>query len=332
VSPVATPPVVVVTGATAGVGRAIVRAYADRGAAIALLARGQEALEATEREVTARGGRSLAIPTDVADAAAVEEAATRAERELGPIRVWVNNAMTSVFSPIAELEAEEIARVTAVTYLGVVHGTLAALRRMRPRDKGTIVQVGSALAFRGIPLQAAYCAAKHAAKGFTDSLRAELLHDRSNIRVTEVHLPAVNTPQFDWVRSRLPNKAQPVPPIYQPELAARTILWAADRGRERVHLGPSTVATVWGSRFFPSLVDRYLARTGYGSQQTDEPEPSGRPDNLRSPVEGDRGAHGRFDGRAHETSLQAWITRNRGWIAAAAIAGAMVSLGRRGDR
>jgi short-subunit dehydrogenase len=312
--------VVVVTGASAGVGRAVVRALGRRGASVGLIARGGDGLEATAREVRSQGGRAMILPVDVARAHEVDEAAERVEAELGPIDGWVNNAMTSVFSPVKETPAAEIRRVTEVTYLGYVHGTLAALRRMQRRGRGTIVQVGSALAFRGIPLQAAYCAAKHAITGFTDSLRAELLHDRSAIYVTEVHLPALNTPQFGWVRSRLPRKAQPVPPLYQPEIAADAILWAMEHPRRHLYVGLPTAATIWASRLAPSLVDRYLARTGFDSQQTDEPESPGRPDNLDEPVEGDHGAHGAFDGRAHTGSPQLWLTTHRRQLVAALLA------------
>jgi short-subunit dehydrogenase len=319
------PRVVVVTGASAGVGRATVRAFARRGASVGLLARGIEGLEAAAKDVEGLGGQALALSVDVADARAVAKGAAQVEETLGPIDVWVNNAMTSVFSPIVEMTPEEIRRVTEVTYLGVVHGTLAALRHMRPRDAGVIVQVGSALAFRGIPLQAAYCGAKHAITGFTDSLRTELLHDGSGVRVTEVHLPALNTPQFRWVRSRLPRRAQPVPPIYQPEIAAEAIVWAVGHRRRHLHVGLPTVATIWASRFVPSLVDRYLGRTGFEAQQTEEPEEPGRPDNLEQPAEGDRGAHGAFDERARSRSTHLWVTTHRGPVliaAAAALAAA----------
>jgi short-subunit dehydrogenase len=316
------PRVVVVTGASAGVGRATVRAFAARGASVGLLARGRQGLEAAAKEVEAAGVRALPLSVDVADADAVEAAAARMEEDLGPIDVWVNNAMTSVFSPVSDTPALEIRRVTDVTYLGAVHGTLSALRRMRSRDRGVIVQVGSALSFRGIPLQAAYSAAKHAVTGFTDSVRTELLHDGSAVRLTEVHLPALNTPQFGWVRSRLPRKAQPVPPIYQPEIAADAIVWATMHRRRHVHVAGPTVATIWASRFFPSLVDRYLGRTGFDAQQTDEPEDPGRPDNLERPVEGDRGAHGDFDARAKQRSLHLWLTTRRASVGAVALLGA----------
>ena len=311
--------VVVITGASAGVGRATARAFARRADGVALLARGAEGLRSTAKEIEAEGSRALVHPVDVADADAVEAAAQRIESELGPIDVWVNNAMTAVFSPISEMAPEEVRRVTEVTYLGVVHGTLAALRRMRPRDRGVIVQVGSALAFRGIPLQAAYCGAKHAAVGFADSLRAELWHEGSGIRVTEVHLPALNTPQFGWVRSRLARRAQPVPPIYQPEVAAEAIVWGATHRRRHLYVGLPTVATTWAARLFPSLIDRYLGRTGFESQQTDEPGVAGRPDNLMHPVEGDRGAHGDFDRRAHGRSVHLFLTTHRAQMAGAAL-------------
>jgi short-subunit dehydrogenase len=328
--PTAFPQVVVVTGASAGVGRATVRAFAARGASIGLLARGSEGIQAAAKEVRAEGGRALPISVDLADATAVEAAAARVDQELGSIDAWVNNAMTSVFSPISETAPEEIQRVTEVTYLGVVHGTMSALRRMRPRDRGVIVQVGSALAFRGIPLQAAYCGAKHAITGFTDSLRAELLHEGSNVRVTEVHLPALNTPQFGWVRSRLPRKAKPVPPIYQPEIAAEAIVWAATHRRRHLHVGWPTVATIWASRLFPSLVDRYLGLTGFAAQQTEDPEDPNRPDNLERSIEGDRGAHGDFDSLAASRSPHLWAaTHRRPLLSAAGVAAAATLLARR---
>lgn len=293
---------VVVTGASAGVGRAVARAFAERGASVALVARGRDGLHAAAREVEAAGGRALVLPLDTADAAAVEHAAARAEAELGPIDVWVNNAMVSVFAPVSQLTADEVRRVTEVTYLGYVHGTLSALRRMAPRDRGTIVQVGSALAYRSIPLQAAYCGAKHAIEGFTESLRCELRHDRSGVRVTSVHLPAVNTPQFGWVRNRLSRRAQPVPPIFQPEVAARAIVWAADRAPRELKVGWPTVRAVYLERVVPGLLDRYLAAKGYDGQQTGEPADPDGPDNLFGPLPGDAGAHGRFDERAHRSS------------------------------
>ena len=309
--------VVVVTGASAGVGRAVARAFAQRGADVGLVARGAEGLDEVRREVEAHGRRALAVPTDVADADAVERAAAAVEDELGAIDVWVNAAMTSVFSPVHQLGADEVRRVTEVTYLGSVNGILAALRRMRPRDVGTIVQVGSALAYRSIPLQASYCAAKFAIRGFVDSLRCELLHEGSRVRITSVHLPAVNTPQFSLVRTRLPRHPQPAPPIFQPEVAAEAVVWASEHSRREVMVGGSTVATVVANKLAPGLVDRYLARTGYDSQQSDQPVQPDRPDNLYEPVSGDHGAHGVFDSRAHERSIHLRLTIKMRAIAAA---------------
>ncbi|WP_242884697.1 SDR family oxidoreductase [Actinomadura litoris] len=298
--------VVVITGASAGVGRAVARAFAARGARVALLARGNAGLEAAAAEVEELGGTALPIVVDVADAAQVDAAADRAERTLGPIGVWVNNAFTGVFAPFDEITPEEYRRVTEVTYLGTAHGTRAALARMKPRDSGVIVQVGSALAYRGIPLQSAYCGAKHAIEGFTESLRAELLHDRSAVKVTMVQLPALNTPQFDWVRSRLPRRPQPVPPIYQPEVAARAVVHAADNPRRRERwVGGSTIATLLAEKVVPGLLDRYLGRTGYRSQQTGDRRPEVDPGNLWEPCDDDRdhGAHGAFDDSAKPRSL-----------------------------
>jgi NAD(P)-dependent dehydrogenase (short-subunit alcohol dehydrogenase family) len=322
--------VVVVTGASSGVGRACVREVARRGASVGLLARGQEGLEAARREVEQLGGRALVLPLDVADADAVDAAAAAVEEDLGPIDVWINNAMVSVFSPIAELRAEEVRRVTEVTYLGTVHGTLAALSRMRPRDRGVVVQVGSALAYRAIPLQAAYCAAKHAVEGFTESLRCELLHEGSGVRVTMVQLPALNTPQFEVVRTRLPRHPKPVPPIYQPEVAARAVADAAERPRRELWVGGSTVQAIVGNRLAPGLLDRYLARTGYDAQQTAEPVEPGRSDNLDDPLPGDRGAHGRFDAEARPSALRLAVAGNGGLVAAVAAATAALLVLRRG--
>ncbi|MFL5518614.1 MAG: SDR family oxidoreductase [Gemmatimonadales bacterium] len=306
------PRVVVVTGASAGLGRAIARMFGARGAVVGLIARGPDGLAAAEREIRDGGGRALALPADVADAAAVDAAADRIEREIGPIDVWINNAMASVFSPVREMRPEEYRRVTEVTYLGCVHGTLAALRHMLPRDRGTIVQVSSALAFRAIPLQSAYCAAKHAIKGFTESLRTELLHDGSGVRVTMVHMPALNTPQFDWVRSRLAHKAQPVPPVFQPEVGAEAVLFAVRHpGRRDLTVGGSSLEAIWANRVAPGALDRYLAKRGYRAQQRDEPEQPGRPDNLWSPLPGDHGAHGAFDRRARGHSMELWFTEHR---------------------
>jgi short-subunit dehydrogenase len=313
--------VVVVTGASAGVGRATAQALARRGAAVGLLARGEPGLTGVRAEVEAEGARCLAIRTDVADAGQVEQAAARVEKELGPIDVWINNAMLSVFSPTKELEPAEAERVTAVTYLGSVYGTLAALRRMLPRDRGVIVQVSSSLAFRSIPLQALYCGAKHAGKGFLESLRSELLHDGSAVRVTMVHLPALNTPQFDQVKSRLPRRPRPVAPIYQPEVAAEAILWAAERVPRDLYVGFSSLAAVTANKLAPGLVDRYLARTGYDAQQTAEPEDPARPYNLWEPLAVDLGAHGRFDGEARPHNLHLLARTHRPVVALVAAAG-----------
>jgi NAD(P)-dependent dehydrogenase (short-subunit alcohol dehydrogenase family) len=308
------PEVVVVTGASAGLGRAIVRAFAKEGAHIGLLARGRDGLEAGREEVEALGGKALVIPADVANAEAIEEAAETVEREFGPIDVWINNAMVSVFSPVKEMTPQDYKRVTEVTYLGVVYGTLAALKRMLPRDRGVIVQVGSALAYRGIPLQSAYCAAKHAIQGFHDSLRSELIHDKSNVRVTMVQLPAMNTPQFSWVKSRLPRKPQPVPPIYQPEIGADAVLFGAHHDRREMYVGYPTVEAIIGDKIAPGFADWYLARNGYDAQQTDEPVGPDRRDNLWEPVPGDHGAHGTFDDRASTSSPQLWASKNRKWL------------------
>ncbi|HLE00982.1 MAG TPA: SDR family oxidoreductase [Bdellovibrionota bacterium] len=303
--------VVVVTGASAGIGRATVREFARQGASIGLMARGLDGLRAAKMEVERLGGRALILQTDVADPEAVETAAERIEQEFGPIDIWVNNAMASVFSPVKEMKPEEYRRVMEVTYLGYVHGTLSALRRMLARDSGVIVQVGSALAYRSIPLQSAYCAAKHAILGFTESLRSELLHDHSRVRVTMVEAPAANTPQFGWVRSRLPNKAQPVPPIFQPELIARAILFAAAHPRREVKVGFSTVKAIFAEKFVPSLADWYLAKRGYSGQQTDMPRDPRQPENLYAPVPGDHGARGSFDSAAKRFSWQFWAAENR---------------------
>jgi NAD(P)-dependent dehydrogenase (short-subunit alcohol dehydrogenase family) len=311
--------VVVITGASAGVGRATARKFAKDGARIGLLARGVDGLEGARKEVEELGGKGLVVPVDVADADRVEEAAAQIEAELGDIGIWINNAMTSVFSPIKQMTAEEFRRVTEVTYLGYVYGTLAALKRMLPRNRGVIVQVGSALAYRGIPLQSAYCAAKHAVQGFCDSLGCELLHDKSHVQLTMVQLPALNTPQFGWVKSRLPRKAQPVPPIFQPEVAAGAIYFAAHNPRREFHVGAPSVAVITANKFVPGLLDHYLARTGYDSQQHNGPEDPNRAHNLWQPVPGDHGAHGDFDARAKPWSAQLWSSEHCTWIALGAL-------------
>lgn len=317
--------VVVVTGASAGVGRAVVRRFAQEGAHIGLIARGLDGLEGARNDVEALGGKAIICQTDVSDPRAVERAAEKVEDAFGPIDVWINNATTSVFSPIKQMEPEEFKRVTEVTYLGTVYGTQAALKRMLPRDRGTIVQVGSALAYRAIPLQSAYCAAKHAIQGFTESLRCELIHDKSNVHATMVHLPALNTPQFSWNKSRLPNHPQPVPPIYQPEVAAEAIHFAAHARRREMSVGLPTVIALYGNKVAPGLGDWYLGSQGYESQQTDEPIDPNRPNNLWEPVAGDHGAHGIFDARAHAFSPQAWANMNRSVISlgVGAFAGAL---------
>jgi short-subunit dehydrogenase len=313
--------VVAITGASLGVGRATAIAFAREGYDVALIARAAESLNAASAEVDASGsGRVLACPADVAFADQVDAAAKCTEDELGPIDVWVNCAMASVFSPVEQYTAEEVRRTTDVTYLGCVYGMLAALRYMRPRDRGVIVNVGSALCYRAIPLQAAYCGAKHAMLGFTSSLRCELLHDRSKVKVTLVHLPAINTPQFDQVRSRLVHNPQPVPPIFQPEVGARAILRAAEHPRREYWIGTPTVAAITAQRLIPGLLDHYLARTGFESQQTPEPADPNRADNLEQPVPGDLGIHGSFDDRAHAHSIQAWFSAHRRALASAGAA------------
>ena len=306
---------VVITGASAGIGRATAHLFGQRGANVALLARGAAGLDGAARDVEAGGGKALTIPTDVADYSAVAAAADETETAFGPIDVWVNVAFTSVFAPFAEITAEEFKRVTEVSYLGYVHGTMAALAKMRPRDRGTIVQVGSALSQRSIPLQSAYCGAKHAVNGFTESVRCELLHEHSQVRITVVQMPAVNTPQFSWVLSRLPRHPQPVPPIYQPEVAARGVLYAADHPeRKQYWVGESTVATLVAQKFVASLLDRYLGRTGYDSQQTDQRVNGQQPQNLWQPVDdeagSDHGAHGGFDDESHAHSPQLWLSHH----------------------
>ena len=318
--------VVVVTGATAGVGRAVVTEFARQGAHVGLIARGRERLEATKREVEELGGKALILQTDVADAQQVEAAAEKAERELGPIDIWVNDAMTTIFAPFLQITPDEFKRATEVTYLGQVYGTMAALKRMHARNRGTIVQVGSALAYRSIPLQSPYCGAKHAIVGFTDSIRSELIHDKSAVHITAVMLPAMNTPQFSWCRTRLPRHPQPVPPIFQPEVAARGIVWAATHKRREVYIGFPTVKAIYGNELAPGFADRYLAKNAFDGQQTSQPVSPDRPNNLFEPVEGDYGAHGIFDDRAKNFSIQnklnlesMTLIGHRGLVASAAL-------------
>ena len=319
--------VIVVTGASAGLGRAIVERFARDGAAIGLIARGKERLEQARASVESLGGRGLVLPLDVADADAVDKAAARVEMELGPIDVWINNAMVSVYSPIKDMPAAEFRRVTEVTYLGYVHGTLAALKRMLPRDRGVIIQVGSALAHRSIPLQSAYCASKHAIMGFHESLLSELLHDGSHVRTTMVQMPAMNTPQFDWAKSRLPGQTQPVPPIFQPEIGADAVHHAVrhDVGREFLVAWP-TVKAVVGEKFVPGYIDRRLGRSGYASEQTGAPADQDRPDNLWQPAPGNFGAHGRFDALSKDQSVELWLAKRTPWLAllGAALTGVML--------
>ncbi|MGH3795346.1 MAG: SDR family oxidoreductase [Pseudonocardiaceae bacterium] len=317
--------VVVITGASAGIARATAQQFGARGAQVALLARGQAGLDGAAKDVENAGGRALAIPTDVADYDQIEASARQVEDTLGPIDVWINAAFTSVFAPFREIKPEEFRRVTEVSYLGFVYGTMVALARMRPRDRGTIVQVGSALGQRSIPFQSAYCGAKHAINGFTESLRTELTHEGSNVHVTVVQMPAVNTPQFSWVLSRLPNHPQPVPPIYQPEVAARGVVFAADHPRRKQYwVGASTVGTLVGQKIAPALLDRSLAKTGFQSQQTDDKADPDRPHNLWKPVDGkdghDHGAHGIFGDKAHNRAPQLWFSHHARLLSSTAAA------------
>jgi NAD(P)-dependent dehydrogenase (short-subunit alcohol dehydrogenase family) len=316
-------PVVVITGSSAGLGRAIAHAFAKRGARLALLARNPEALQAAVEECEALGGHAMAIPTDVSDAEAVQSAADRVEREIGPIDVWINDAMVSVFSPVKQMEASDYKRVTEVLYLGFVHGTMAALKHMLPRDRGTIIQIGSALAYRSIPLQSAYCGCKHAIVGFTDSLRCELHHDNSNVKLTQVHMPAMNTTQFDWVKNRMPDNTQPVPPIFEPELAAEVVVAAAyaKKPRREYWVGTPTVEAIVGQKFIPGILDWYLGKTGYKSQQIQsEPRDPNAPNNLYQYVPGRHSARGKFSDRSARTSAEVFVSLHRHWFALGAIA------------
>jgi short-subunit dehydrogenase len=312
--------VVVITGAGAGLGRATARIFGRRGARVGLIGRDRARLDQAAGEIRSLGGEALALTCDVADAQGVETAAAAVEQRLGAIDVWVNNAMATIFSPFCQIAAEDYRRATEVTYLGAVHGTMAALRRMRPRDRGTIVQVGSALAYRAIPLQSPYCGAKFAIRGFTDALRSELIHEHSRVRVTMVQMPALNTPQFDWARNHMPRRPQPVPPIFDPETGARAIAWAVDHPRREVYVGVPTLKAIWANKLFPGLLDHYLARMCYEAQESPQPAPADHPDNLWQPVEGDYAAHGRFDARAQAGRAQTWATLHRGPIALTALA------------
>ncbi|MGN6444572.1 SDR family oxidoreductase [Amnibacterium sp.] len=316
--------IAVVTGGSAGLGRAIVREFAARGWDVGILARGEDGLEGAAKDVRAAGQRALAIPTDVADRAAVEAAADRVEQELGPIDVWVNDAMVGVFSEFVHTDPDDFERAVHVNFFGFVNGTRAALSRMRPRGRGGIVQVGSALGHRGIPLQSAYCASKHAIKGFTESVLTELLHEKSPITLSEVDMPAMNTVQFDWVKSKLPKHAQPVPPIYQPEICAKVVVDVAEHPRRRTWVGESTVYTIIGNRLATRVADWYLAKTGYSGQQAGDVDlPTLKPNLYEPSNEGDQGAHGAFDHRSMRISPQTWAIRNRGKVyGAGALAGA----------
>ena len=318
--------VIAITGASAGVGRATAQAFAREGARIGLIARDERRLRSAKAEVEAVGGHALVLPADVADFQQVERAAHLLEKKFGPIDVWVNNAMTTIFAPFDEITPDEFRRATEVTYLGYVYGTMAALKRMKPRDYGIIVQVGSALARRSIPLQSPYCGAKHAILGFTDSLRSELIHDNSQVHLTVVNLPAMNTPQFEWSRTRLPRHPQPVPPIFQPEVAADAIVWASKNRRREIDVAFPTVTAVIAQKIAPGFADYYLAKTGYESQQMNKPVDVNRPDNLFHPVPGNFAAHGRFDDQAHAFSGEFWLKKHFGKLAIAGIAGVMAFL------
>jgi NADP-dependent 3-hydroxy acid dehydrogenase YdfG len=318
--------VVVVTGASSGVGRAIARAFGAAGAKVGLIARTREALEDAAREIVTSGSEALVLPLDVTDPKKVYGAAQAMVDRFGHLDTWVNDAMVSVFSPVHETTPDEYRRVTEVNYLGTVHGTLAALQQMRKQGDGVILQIGSALVYRSIPLQSAYCASKAAIRGFTDSLRCELFHEKSRIKVCMLQLPAVNTPQFDVVRTRLPRKPKPVPPIFQPEVIAQAALYAAQHPSREIWVGGSAVKAILGQKLIPGLLDRYLGRVGYDAQQTDEPIEPHRPDNVFAPLAGDRGAHGRFDEESRAFSVEMWARARRG-IVAASLAAAALALG-----
>jgi NADP-dependent 3-hydroxy acid dehydrogenase YdfG len=323
-------PVVVVTGSSAGLGRAIAHAFAKQGARIGLIARNPEALNAAKEECEALGGEALVLPLDVSDAEAVDSAASRVEEEFGPIDIWVNDAMVSVFSPVKQMEASDYKRVTEVLYLGFVHGTLAAMKRMIPRDRGTIIQIGSALSYRSIPLQSAYCACKHAINGFTDSLRCELYHDSSNVKLTAVQMPAMNTTQFNWVKNRMPNDTQPVPPIFEPELAAKVVVAAgfAKNPRREYWVGSPTVMAIVGQKFIPGLLDMYLGKTGYKSQQIpNEPKDPSAPNNLYDYVPGVHSARGKFQNRSTRSSAEIYLSLHRGVVALAAASAVLTAVG-----
>jgi short-subunit dehydrogenase len=323
------PETVMITGASAGVGRATAREFAKYDCRIGLIARGRDGLEGAKRDVEELGGKAIVLPADVSDYDAVDAAADQLEKAFGPIDIWVNNAMVSVFAPVIKMTADEYRRVTEVTYLGQVHGTLAALKRMRPRDRGSIVLVGSALAYRGIPLQSAYCASKHAIQGFFDSLRTELLHDKSNVKVTMVNLPGVNTTQFEWVRDKMPNKPQPLGgSMFQPEVPARAIYWAAHHSRRELNVAYPTLKAIYGNMIAPNYADHVLARNGYQGQQTDQPVSPDHQDNLLNPVPGDHGAHGPFDDKACSHAPLLWADMNRQWLALAGAGVAGIVAGR----
>ena len=310
---------VVVTGGTAGVGRATVREFARNGANLAILARGEDRLQAAKKEVEEFGRKALAISVDVSDAEAVEKAADQIERELGQIDIWVNNAFAGIFARFLDVTPEEYERVTAVTYLGQVNGTRAALKRMTPRNRGSVVLVGSALAYRGIPLQSAYCGAKHAIQGLIDSVRTELIHDAHGVHISMVQLPGLNTPQFEWIRAKLPGKPRPIGAVFQPEVAARAIYFAAHSDRKEIEVGYPTVQSIWGDKVASAWLDDYLAEVGFTGQQSPEPVSPDRKDNLFEPVPGDFAAHGRFDNEAHEDSPELWASMHKKQIGLAAL-------------